>query len=270
MNKFLSFSATALTLAAAASAQTPASPAKASARQPAASASAAKEVKEPARGIRFVIRNLSAEPLSELFVIGNDKDNPVVPLRMASRQASARIAWDAERSVALYKEIPPIDEETGKLDEKNLPAPFLVAHVPSGLSSRVLGLIVLAREKKNNRIFYLDEGKFRKGGIHAVNFTSSRIRISISKSGNFKDKQDFILQPFQSSEGVTSRNSWNFNPSAGDGSQIYSFTITAAGPDGKEQKIRSSRFIIGRDISQINLFVREDGRISMSSINLGD
>lgn len=220
------------------------------------------------KGIRFVVRNMSDKPLNELFALTDDKERPVTTLRLGGRLPSERVTWDANRTVTLYKEEPTVPE-SGKIKSEELPPPYLNAAVPDAMGNKVLGLIVLAKEARNNRIFYLDEGNFRTGGIHAVNFTSSRIKISLAKKADFSDKVDFILAPFRSSEGITSKNSWNFVPKSS--AETYSFVISAIDEKGQEQRIRSSRFNTARGISQINLFVREgNGRISMSSINLDD
>ncbi len=219
------------------------------------------------KGIRFVVRNMSDKPLSELFALSGDKERPVTTLRLSGRLPSERIAWDANRSVSLYKDEPTVPE-SGKIKAEELPPPFINATVPDSMGNKVLGLIVLAKEAKNNRIFYLDEQNFRTGGIHAINFTSSVIKITLAKKADFSDKVDFILAPFHSSEGITSKNSWNFVPRSPE-AETYSFVISSIDAKGQEQRIRSSRFNTAKGISQINLFVREGaGRISMSSINL--
>lgn len=220
------------------------------------------------KGIRFVVRDMSDKPLSELFALSGDKEHPVMPLRLSGRLPSERVAWDANRAVTLYKDEPPVPE-SGKIKTEELPPPYISATIPDAMSNKVLGLIVLAKEARNNRIFYLDEENFRTGGIHAVNFTSSRIKITLAKKADFSDKVDFILAPFRNSEGITSKNSWNFVPKSS--AETYSFVISAIDEKGQEQRIRSSRFNTARGISQINLFVRDGkGRISMSSINLDD
>lgn len=269
MNKLLTLSALALTATASVFAQ---SGTKGSSTWSYSSSADSKDaIKKQSRGIRFVVRNLSTESVSQLYALTGDKDNPVVNVRLGSRQPSKRLTWDANRQVSLYKDEPLLDA-SGKLDKEKLPTPFLTAQIPDEMSSKVLGMIVLTKDPKNNRVFYMDENIFKKGGIHAVNLTASPIKISISESGDYKkDGKHFVLQPFHSGEGITKKNSWNFNPSLKESSKIYHFSITATGADGKEQKIRSSQFIVAQGVSQINLFVRgENGRIAMSSVSLGE
>lgn len=218
------------------------------------------------QGIRFIVRNMGEKPLNELFVLTGDKENPVTALRLGNRLPSDRVAWDGSRSVVLYKEEPTVPEK-GQLKAEDLPAPYLTANIPSSMSNKVLGLIIVGKEAKNNRILYLDEHDFRTGGIHAINFTSQPIKISLAKKSDFSDKVDFILAPFRSSEGITSKNSWNFVPKTAG--ETYDFVISTTNSKGQEQRIRSSRFNTAKGISQINLFLREGGeRVSMSSINL--
>lgn len=217
------------------------------------------------QGIRFVVRNMADKPLNELFVLTGDKENPVATLRLGGRIPSERVAWDGSRSVTLYKDEPSVPE-TGTIKKEDLPAPYMTASIPGSMSSKVLGLIVVAKESRNNRIFYLDEHSFRTGGIHAVNFTSQPIKITLAKKSDFSDKVDFVLAPFHSSEGITGKNSWNFVPKTSG--ETYNFVISTINEKGQEQRIRSSRFNTAKGISQINLFLREGGRVSMSSINL--
>lgn len=269
MNKLLTLSALFLTATASAFAQSGAN--TSSARVAGISADSKNPGKKLSRGIRFIVRNLSSEAVSQLYALTGDKNNPVVSVRLGSRQPSKRLAWDANRQITLYKDEPVLDA-SGKIDKEKMPTPFVTAQIPDDVSNKVLGMIVLTKDPRNNRVFYMDENIFKKGGIHAVNLTSSPIKISISESGDYKkDGKHFILKPFRSDEGISKNNSWNFNPSTQKSSKIYHFSITTTGNGGKEQKVRSSRFIVAQGISQINLFVRgEDGRISMSSVSLGD
>lgn len=269
MNKLLTLSVIALTATASVFAQS--GTRESSSRSESSAINSKSTQKKQSRGIRFIVRNLSSETVSQLYALTGDKNNPVVNVRLGSRQPSMRLAWDTERQVSLYKDEPILDA-SGKLDKEKLPDPFLTAQIPDDMSNKVLGMIVLTKDPRNNRVFYMDESIFKKGGIHAVNLTSSPIKISISETGDYKkDGKHFILSPFRSEDGITKKNSWNFAPSLRESTKIYHFSITTMGANGKEQRIRSSQFIVSQDISQINLFVRgNNGRITMSSVSLGD
>lgn len=220
---------------------------------------------QPKQGIRFIVRNMGGTPLNELFVLTGEKEKTVKSLRLGSRLPSERVAWDGSRNVVLYKEEPSLPE-TGQIKQEQLPVPYMTVSVPGSMSNKVLGLIVVGKNGKN-RVFFLDEHNFRTGGIHAINFTSRPIKITLAKKSDFSDKVDFILAPVHPSEGISSKNSWNFIPKAAG--ETYNFVISTTNDSGQEQRIRSSRFNTAKGISQINLFMREEGgRVTMSSINL--
>ncbi|OCA02264.1 hypothetical protein [Akkermansia glycaniphila] len=218
---------------------------------------------EPATGVRLVCQNLSEGSIPALYAPPQKKKDEPIELHLTGRIASSRIPYSEGRTINLYKE-PPIVEKGEDGKEKELPKPFVSGTVPEGMSGKVLGIVVLTKDPTKNRIIFLDEQDFRAGGIHAVNFTTSAIKIVI----NFR--KEYLLKPFNSRIGLSKDNTWNFNPTSAT-AQTYDFIImTRSKEDPDWTRFHASRMRVAPGRTQINLFIQDPTtkRMRMDSIDM--
>ncbi len=228
----------------------------------------------PENGMRFVVRTFSGEPLNRLYALQPEKAGRyrAVELMLHPRKPSRRVRWDSERRVYLYKEEPETAAaqkgEERALSPENLPPAFLTAAAPRDMGERVTALLACGDKTGGARIFYLDEQSFKPGSLHAINFTSTPIRIAVSQKADQSDQRNFILAPYSNQRGLRPENVWHFS-SGENANGAYAMSVYALQPSGAAQRLRSTRFSLSPSIGQINVFLRDaSGRYSMDSISV--
>lgn len=197
-------------------------------------------------------------------------------VRISSRRPSPRIKavggvvnfWDKKPELAADDK----DKKKGKKKEDaeaDVPPPALSLEVPSG--SKMLGILIPHKDLKKTKALYLNEKDFGKKGVHVVNLSPYTMKISLSEKGDFSDKKDSVIKPYDG-RGITSENSWQFKGGK-DGEQM-SFILAYNKPHTKEfVNIKASRFVVSARQSQINFVVKgaaEGARPTLLSAQLTD
>ncbi len=250
-------------------------PAAAQSSRTAATAEAAEEAM-PSTGVRFVICSPGNARLPSPLYCKQGK--VYKPIQIGSRTPSVRVRPDADGTVKFWKENPmPVveEEEAGtrprgnrnkpKPEEVELPPADLTIKVP-GAGSKYICIVVPAQELKKTQSFFLKESDFPKSGVHLINLSPYPLEMSISKSGDFKDKKVSSVGFFRKDDGISNKNSWSYK---GEDGESVAFMLSYRGKDAKAMKrIKSSRFVVTGRQSQISIVVRDPSRDAPRLLNI--
>ncbi len=200
------------------------------------------------------------------------------PLQIGGRMPSKRVKPDADGTVKFWLENPAPaveEEESGRRNarggraaekEKELPPPDLTIKMPGGPSSKMLCIVVPAKELKQTQSFFLKESDFPKSGVHIINFSPYPLEMAISKSGDFKDKKASVIGFFRKDEGISKNNSWTYK---GEDGETVAFMLSYKGKDAKKfKRIKSSRFVVTGRQSQISIVVKDPTRDSLRLMSI--
>ncbi len=248
-------------------------PAKAQSARAAAEEQAAEEA-EPSSGVRFVICSPGGASLPSPLYCKQGKGYK--PLSISGRMPSKRVKPDVDGTVKFWKEnpAPAVEEEEGRRPRpgsaqakaQELPPPDLTIKMPGGAGSKMLCIVVPGKELKQTQTFFLKESDFPKSGVHVINFSPYPLEMTVSKSGDFKDKKVSHIGFFVKSEGISAKNSWSYK---GEDGESVAFMLSYKGKNDKKfKRIKSSRFVVTGRQSQISIVVKEPTRDSLRLMSI--
>lgn len=224
-------------------------------------------------GVRFVLCSPTGTQLPSPLYYKAGKEYRAV--RIGGRTPSQRIRPEGGQ-VVFYDEDPSAALAAAKADRgakpAEMPKPVLTVAVPSGYSTHAVCIVVPSDNPAKSQTFFLNEKDFPSKGTHIINFSSSELQITTSRSGNLTgpDAKTNKIGPFQREQGISKSNSWSFT---GEDGEAISFILSARQKGSKELKrVKAAKFLLSNRQSQITIVVKDPSRdaLKMLSIQLSD
>lgn len=222
-----------------------------------------KESPFPKTGLRFVICSSgNVELPSPLYVkVGKDYQ----PVTISRRMPSPRVTTEGGM-VKFYAENP---AQAGAVGKQVKIEPVLTINVPDAYCVPTLKALCLLQISSNSSepptTYFLKETDFKIGGVHVINLTPNKLEIITDPSGNFDgaEKRAFI-EPAENTKNISGKAPyvWSYDGKGKADHQRVNFVLQAMPSEKRKEplRIRSSVFMVSKDLSQINVVMQDPNR----------
>lgn len=213
------------------------------------------ENKFPSRGVRFVICSSTNERLPSPMYAKVGKE--YLPVHISARMPSPRVT--PEGGVVKFYETKPQNPKTA--------VPDLTIEVPKEHSSKSLCIIQPLGSGNKPRTYFLKESEFARNGVYIINFSPTTLRMRTSTTGDFEEADTVTdkIAPYRKSTSIAKDdpNTWSYMGKSKKGrGETVSFVLDTmpATPTGTSYRIRASKFITNKMLSQISIVVPHPNR----------
>lgn len=228
---------------------------KAEAKADKAEAAAAK------KGVRLVVCSASGESLPHTLYVQQGKKFAAVSL--GARTLSKPIA-QVGGEIKFWKE-DPTSALAGKLKDKDAeadiaellpPADYTLSGVPS--SSKMVGIVIPAKEGGKLQGLFFKESDFPQSGVHLINLSPYPVQMTTSEKGDYSDSKVKALSPFRKDDGICDKNS--FSVKGEDGQQV-AFAIAYKAQGMKTfKRFKMSTLAVSSRQSQVTVLLKDPTR----------